>query len=89
EEKLKLLGVEGKTGLIVAQVVIGSPAFKAGIAANDFITHIDGKPAEKFSVLKAAVLQKGVGAELEIKLIRQGKEQTVSVKVAEAPQQPR
>lgn len=87
EEKLKLLGVEGKTGLIVAQVVIGSPAFKAGIVANDFITHVDGKPAEKFSVLKAAVLQKGVGGELEVKYIRQGKENTVTVKIAEAPQQ--
>ena len=87
EEKLKLLGVSGKSGLIVAQVVIGSPAFKAGIAANDFITHIDGKPAEKFSVLKAAVLQKGVGAEIEVRLIRQGKEITVTVRVAEAPQQ--
>lgn len=86
EDKLNLLGVSGKTGLIVAQVVIGSPAFKAGIAANDFITHIDGKPAEKFSVLKAAVLQKGVGATIEVKLIRQGKEVAVSVKVAEAPQ---
>lgn len=86
EEKLKLLGVSGKSGLIVAQVVIGSPAFKAGIAANDFITHIDGKPAEKFSVLKAAVLQKGVGGQIEVRLIRQGKEVTVSVKVAEAPQ---
>lgn len=86
EEKLKLLGVSGKSGLIVAQVVIGSPAFKAGIAANDFITHIDGKPAEKFSVLKAAVLQKGVGGQIEVRLIRQGKEVIVSVKVAEAPQ---
>lgn len=87
DEKLNLLGVKGKTGLIVAQVVIGSPAFKAGIVSNDFITHIDGKAAEKFSVLKSAVLQKGVGANIEVKLIRQGKEMTVSVKVAEAPQQ--
>lgn len=87
EEKLKLLGVPGKTGIIVAQVVIGSPAFKAGIAANDFITHVDGKPADKFSVLKASVLQKGVGGEIEIKLYRQGKEVNVTVKVAEAPQQ--
>lgn len=89
EEKLKHLGVAGKTGIIVAQVVIGSPAFKAGIAANDFITHVDGKPADKFSVLKATVLQKGVGGEIEIKLMRQGKEIAVTVKVAEAPlQQP-
>ncbi len=86
DEKLKLLGVEGKSGLIVAQVVIGSPAYKAGIVANDFITTIDGKAAEKFSVLKAAVLQKGPGASIEIKLFRQGKEMTVSVKIAEAPQ---
>ncbi|MBS0617310.1 MAG: trypsin-like peptidase domain-containing protein [Spirochaetes bacterium] len=89
DEKLQLLGVSGKTGLIVAQVVIGSPAYKAGIAGNDFITHIDGKVAEKFSVLKSAVLQKGVGGSIEVKLIRGGKEVTVSVHIAEAPQQQR
>ncbi|MBL8032793.1 MAG: trypsin-like peptidase domain-containing protein [Leptospiraceae bacterium] len=87
EEKLKLLGVPGKTGLIVSVVVIGSPAFKAGIAANDFITHIDGKPAEKFTVLKSAVLQKGPGASIEVRLIRQGKEMSFTVRIAEAPQQ--
>lgn len=87
DEKLKHLGVQGKTGIIVAQVVIGSPAFKAGIAANDFITHVDGKPADKFSVLKATVLQKGVGGEIEIKLFRGGKEMAVTVRIAEAPQQ--
>ncbi|MCS6972232.1 MAG: trypsin-like peptidase domain-containing protein [Turneriella sp.] len=89
DEKLELLGVAGKTGLIVAQVVIGSPAFKAGIVANDFITHVDGKPADKFSVLKSAVLQKGVGGTIELRIIRQGKEMNVKVTIAEAPQQNR
>ncbi|HRP68436.1 MAG TPA: trypsin-like peptidase domain-containing protein [Turneriella sp.] len=87
DEKLDALGVKGKTGLIINQVTLNSPAFKAGLAAYDFITHVDGKPAENFGVLKSAVTQKGPGETIELKIIRQGKEITVKVKIAEAPVQ--
>jgi S1-C subfamily serine protease len=45
------------------------------------------KPLRSFQYSSLPCLQKGVGANIEVKLIRQGKEVTVSVKVAEAPQQ--
>jgi len=87
DEQLKSLGVEGKVGLLVGQVVIGSPAFKAGIRTYDFITHVDGKVADKFSVLKSSVIAKGVGSEIEVVFLRDGKSINVHVKIAEAPQQ--
>ncbi|MBV6493351.1 MAG: putative serine protease HtrA [Turneriella sp.] len=87
DEKLNALGVKGKLGLIVNQVALNSPAFKAGLQAYDFITHVDGKPAENFSVLKATVTQKGPGETVELKIIRQGQEKTVKVKIGEAPLQ--
>ena len=86
EEQLKELKLTGKTGLLVAQVVIGSPAWKAGVRPYDFITHVNEKEADKFSVLKSAVIRKGVGGNIELKLISEGKKKKVSLKIVEMPQ---
>ena len=85
EEQLKSLGLDGKTGLLIGQVVIGSPAFKAGIRPYDFITQVDGKIANKFSVLKSVIIAKGAGSEIEIEYLRDGKSKVVKVKIVEAP----
>lgn len=84
-EQLAELGYKGKTGLLVGQVMIGSPAWKAGIRPYDFITEIDGKAADKFSVLKTAVLRKGPGNSLSVKYLREGKPGSASIKIGEAP----
>ncbi|MDH5720394.1 MAG: trypsin-like peptidase domain-containing protein [Spirochaetia bacterium] len=86
EEQLKELKLFGKTGLLVAQVVIGSPAWKAGVRPYDFITHIDEKKADKFSVLKSAVIRKGVGGKIKLDLLSDGKKKTVTITVSQMPQ---
>ena len=83
EKQLKELGLEKKRGLLIHSVELGSPAFKAGLAAYDFITRIDGKKAKKFSDLKTAVLRKKIGDEIVLKIIRRAKRQTIKVKVHE------
>lgn len=85
QEQMKELNLKGKQGLLVGQVVIGSPAWKSGLRPYDFITKIDGKKAEKFSILKSAVVRKGVGKDLNISYIRDGKEKTVIVVIGKAP----
>ncbi|RME88837.1 MAG: PDZ domain-containing protein [Candidatus Hydrogenedentota bacterium] len=85
EDQLKELNLQGKTGLLVASVELGSPAWKAGIRPYDFIIEVDGKKATKFSVLKSAVLRKGVGGKLRIKAIRDGRVKTFTVTVGEMP----
>lgn len=85
DEQLQELGLKGKTGLLVASVELGSPAWKAGVRPYDFILEVDGKAADKFSVLKAAVISKGVGASLTLKIIRDGANRSIKVEIGEMP----
>jgi serine protease Do len=85
EKMLKELGLQGKKGLLVRDVSFNSPSMKAGLRQYDFVTEVDGAPAEKFSILKNAVLRKGVGAIIDIKFIRGGKVETAKIKIEEIP----
>ncbi len=84
EDQLRELDLIGKTGLLIANVVLGSPAWKAGIRPYDFITHVEGKTARKFADLKGAVLQRGVGNRIGLKIVRNGKSKKLSIKIGEA-----
>ena len=82
--QIRELDLKGKTGLLVAQVKLGSPAWNAGLRPYDFITNIDAKKAETFSDLKSAVVKRGVGNKLRISAIRSGKKKTFIVTIGEA-----
>ena len=47
-ELAKSLGLKEKKGALVAQVVTGSPAEKAGIEQGDVIVEFDGKEVAEF-----------------------------------------
>ena len=84
EDQLSELDLKNKSGLLVANVALGSPAWKAGVRPYDFITHIEGKQAKKFSQLKGAVVQKGVGSKLNVTVLRGGKFKKFTIKIGEA-----
>ena len=84
EEQLSELDLRNKSGLLVANVTLGSPAWKAGVRPYDFITHIEGKKAKKFSQLKGAVVQKGVGSNLRITVLRGSAAKKITIKIGEA-----
>jgi S1-C subfamily serine protease len=91
-------------GLLVVEVVSGSPAAKAGIHAGDqvvsigntripvggdIITSINGTPVVNFQELTVYLeSETQVGDTVEVTLIRDGREMTVSVALAERPEQP-
>ena len=85
EDTLKELGLQDKKGLLVRDVVLNSPAMKAGLRQYDFITEVDGVVADKFTVLKSTVMRKGIGDVVQIKFIRSGKQEVVKVKIEEIP----
>ena len=85
EKMIKELGLKDKKGLLIRDVAFNSPAMKAGLRQYDFIIDVDGVPADKFSVLKSAVMRKGVGGVIEIKFIRAGKNESTKVKIEELP----
>ena len=80
-------------GVIVARgqnagqlaVIPGSPADKAGIVENDIILEIDGTKLDSTKSLASIIGQKQIGDSVKVKLLHDGKEKTVDVKLEQAP----
>lgn len=60
-------------------VIPGSPAEKAGIKEKDIITKVDGTAIDERNSLVSLVSRKAVGEQVELTVIRDGKEQTIKV----------
>lgn len=75
-------GLKGKKGALVMDVFPGDPADKAGIKAKDIIVAVDGKDVDDSRDLTAIVADIDINRKVKVKLIRDGKEITVDVKVA-------
>lgn len=62
-------------------VLPGSPAEKAGLKANDIITHFNGDRVDENRTLGGLILQYAPGDEVELKYLRDKKEFTTKVKL--------
>jgi len=74
-------------GVVVVDVMQGSPAAKAGIKACDLIEQVGGKAMNNPADVQLAVDQAKVGQVLELQLRRGDARQTVSVRPGELPRQ--
>jgi len=73
---------EVPVGAYVQEVIDESPAKKAGVAAGDIITEIDGKKLEEKSTELATLINKRkIGETVKVKIWREGKEVEVGVKL--------
>jgi len=71
-------------GTLVAGVIKGSPAAKAGILAGDVVTHFDGAAvdcdvAEQLPLFNQLVLGTPIGKTVEVQLLRAGKPHTLKL----------
>jgi len=82
-ELAKSFGLKEKKGALVAQVVSGSPAEKAGIEQGDVIVEFDAKEIAGSKDLPRIVASTPVGKAVTIKLSRNGKVLDRQVKVGE------
>ena len=69
KESLKL-GVD--QGSLVREVVVDSPAYKAGLKMNDVIVEFDGRTINNSRKLPKEVVYTPAGKEISIKLVREG-----------------
>jgi serine protease Do len=60
-------------------VISDSPADKAGLKEKDIITKVDGTTIDERNSLVSLVSRKAVGEQVELTVIRDGKEQTIEV----------
>jgi serine protease Do len=79
----KNLNHQNKGGALVSDVFKGDPADQAGIKVGDIITEINGKPIKDTHELLLTIAALQVGQKMNVKAIRDGKEMTFRVTVAE------
>ena len=73
------LGMQKAHGALIADVTAGGPSEKAGVKAGDVIISFDGRAIDDSRVLRRVVAQTEVGKEIEVKVLRDGKEQVLNV----------
>ena len=78
-------GLQEMKGALIGQVLDGSPAEKAGLKQGDIIVQYAGKPIDNVSQIRNAAAQTPVGTDVDITVIRDGQEQSVTVIVAVRP----
>jgi len=64
-------------------VIPGSPADKAGLEENDIILEVDGQAIDEDHSLVGILTEKKVGDEISLKVLHDGKENTVKVTLEE------
>ncbi len=79
----KSLGIEETAGALISGVESNSPADKAGLKRGDLIIGLDGKKIEDSTALRNTVAAQSPGTSLKVRIIRDGKEQTVKVALGE------
>ncbi len=82
EEMAEYYGAKDKKGVLVAEVVPGDPAEKAGMLARDIIYEVNGQPITSVRELTRTVADIPVGDKAEIKVLRDGKIKSFKVKIA-------
>ena len=73
------LGLDTAKGALVAGVIKGGPVDDGSIKAGDVILKFDGKTVSEMRDLPRVVAESPVGKEVDVVVLRDGKEQTVKV----------
>ncbi len=80
-EIAKAMKLPEARGALVGDVTSGSPADKAGVKRGDVIFEFNGHKIKKNGELSRTVATTPTGTEVELKLLRDGIEKTLSVKL--------
>ncbi len=81
EDVLEAYGLKDRRGVLITNVADDSPADKAGLKEGDVITEFDGKPVDNTEDLTRFVRGCEPGSEVQVKIMRQGKAQTIKVTI--------
>jgi len=71
------------TGAIVSQVTPDSPASRAGLKNGDVLRELNGSKIRNGSQLQVTVSQTAPGSEIKLGILRDGKPETLTLKVGE------
>ncbi len=85
----KSLGLpEATQGVVVAQVLPGSPAAKAGLKVGDVIQRIDGQVLKEAGHLQEMVRTKPIHSPMSLQILRNGQLVVANLQTEQLPDQP-
>jgi serine protease Do len=79
------LGIPGKKGALVAELVPGGPAEKSGVMAGDVVMSVNGHPVNNASELTRLVAASHSGDILSLSVLRGGQEKVIQVRSGVRP----
>jgi serine protease Do len=79
------LGLEKAEGVLVDESQQDSPAAKAGVAAGDVITALDGVPLKDSRELARKIGSMAPGTSVNLSILRNGEDKTLALTLGEAP----
>ncbi|MBY4949885.1 Do family serine endopeptidase [Cupriavidus respiraculi] len=82
-------GLDAKEGALIAAIVQGGPADKAGVKPGDVLVSVDGQSISDTTALLNAIAQLKPGAAVKMNLVRRGKPTEVTVTIGKRPPPPR
>ncbi len=82
----KAMGLEDSKGVLVADVVDGQPADKAGIRSGDVIVAINGEKTEGVEQFRKQVADFVPGASVSVGIVRDGERMTMRVTLVPFPE---
>ena len=74
-------------GVVVSQVLSGTPGERAGLKKGDLITTYDGQRVDDAQGLRWRASQGEVGGEVSIDVLRAGQPQRLTIELSDAPEQ--
>jgi S1-C subfamily serine protease len=83
------MGLQRPTGALVANVVSGGPAAKAGLKAGDLIVTIDGASVDDPNAFGYRFATKSLGGTAQLGVVRQGRSMTLPIALQSVPDTPR
>ncbi len=83
------LGLGGARGVLVSDVVPGSPAQRAGLRRRDIVLSVNGRPTRSSRELRNYIALAGTGKTVRVEIIRAGKRSIVDVALTALPTRPR
>ncbi len=87
QEIAESLNLKSQEGALVGEVQPGLPAANAGIKARDIIIDVDGTPIKTARELQRKIASLRPDSTAKVKVLRDGKEQVIDVKLAKLPDQ--
>lgn len=76
---------EERKGVLISDVNENGPSYAAGVKRGDVVVAFNDKEVQSVSQLRNLVARTMVGKDAQVKVLRDGKEQLITVKVAERP----